>query len=156
LALGRGPAQIRRSRGQGSRDFGFAPLSPTRSASGQDAGSSTKRRRSPSWDVDPFCRPSAGLAGCTGQSGWRQGRSIGYDESGGVQPALRARAFRLAESPLWLDLTATMAQTPVPLRNPFWAAFLAWLFPGLGHFYQGRTGKGWLYFLCILSLYYVG
>jgi hypothetical protein len=49
-----------------------------------------------------------------------------------------------------------MAQTPIPLRNPYWAAFLAWLFPGLGHFYQGRTGKGWLYLICILSLYYLG
>ena len=33
---------------------------------------------------------------------------------------------------------------------------LAWLVPGLGHFYQGRTGKGWLYAVCILSLYFVG
>ena len=50
-----------------------------------------------------------------------------------------------------------MAQTPpVPLHNPRKAAFLAWLFPGLGHFYQGRTGKGWLYLICILSLYVVG
>ena len=49
-----------------------------------------------------------------------------------------------------------MAQTPVPLRNPLKAALLAWLFPGLGHFYQGRIGKGWLYAICILSLYYLG
>ncbi len=49
-----------------------------------------------------------------------------------------------------------MPQTPVPLRNPLKAAFLAWLFPGLGHFYQGRIGKGWLYAVCILILYYLG
>ena len=49
-----------------------------------------------------------------------------------------------------------MAQTSIPLRNPLKAAFLAWLFPGLGHFYQGRIGKGWLYAICILSLYYLG
>src|SRR3954471_23448471 len=49
-----------------------------------------------------------------------------------------------------------MAQTSVPLRNPFKAAFLAWLFPGLGHFYQGRTGKGWLYAISILTLYFLG
>jgi hypothetical protein len=49
-----------------------------------------------------------------------------------------------------------MAQTPVPLRNPLKAAFLAWLFPGLGHFYQGRIGKGWLYAVSILTLYYLG
>ena len=49
-----------------------------------------------------------------------------------------------------------MAQNSVRLRNPHQAAFLAWLCPGLGHFYQGRTGKGWLYAICILSLYAVG
>jgi hypothetical protein len=51
-----------------------------------------------------------------------------------------------------------MAQNPLPLRlhNPIRAGLLAWLVPGLGHFYQGRTGKGWLYLICILSLYFVG
>ncbi len=49
-----------------------------------------------------------------------------------------------------------MAQQPVPLQNPYKAAFLAWLVPGLGHFYQGRTAKGVLYAVCILSLYFVG
>ncbi|MFO0890410.1 MAG: DUF6677 family protein [Isosphaeraceae bacterium] len=45
---------------------------------------------------------------------------------------------------------------PVELRHPYRAALLAWLMPGLGHFYQGRTGKGWLYAICILGLYLVG
>jgi hypothetical protein len=49
-----------------------------------------------------------------------------------------------------------MPPTPVPLRSPYKAALLAWLIPGLGHFYQGRTGKGWLYAISILSLYFVG
>ncbi|MGZ3470152.1 MAG: DUF6677 family protein [Isosphaeraceae bacterium] len=49
-----------------------------------------------------------------------------------------------------------MSQAMVPLRHPYRAAFLAWLVPGLGHFYQGRTGKGWLYAICILSLYLTG
>jgi hypothetical protein len=49
-----------------------------------------------------------------------------------------------------------MSQSPVPLRSPLKAAFLAWLFPGLGHWYQGRTGKAILYASCILSLYFVG
>ena len=49
-----------------------------------------------------------------------------------------------------------MPQTSVPLRNPYKAAFLAWLVPGLGHFYQGRIGKGMLYAVCILSLYFLG
>ena len=33
---------------------------------------------------------------------------------------------------------------------------LAWLVPGLGHLYQGRTGKGILYGVCILSLFIFG
>ncbi len=49
-----------------------------------------------------------------------------------------------------------MSQVTIPLKNPYQAAFLAWLVPGLGHFYQGRTAKGWLYAICILSLYYAG
>ncbi len=49
-----------------------------------------------------------------------------------------------------------MAEPTVNLRNPVWAAFLAWLVPGLGHFYQGRTGKGILYAVCILGLYLIG
>jgi hypothetical protein len=49
-----------------------------------------------------------------------------------------------------------MNPSPVPLRHPLQAAFLAWLVPGLGHFYQGRRGKGWLYAICILGLYLVG
>ncbi|MDR3619579.1 MAG: hypothetical protein P4L85_09530 [Paludisphaera borealis] len=49
-----------------------------------------------------------------------------------------------------------MSQQPIPLRDPLRAAFLAWLIPGLGHFYQGRKGKAWLYAICILSIYFVG
>jgi hypothetical protein len=44
----------------------------------------------------------------------------------------------------------------IPLKNPAKAAFLAWLVPGLGHLYQGRTAKGILYAVCILGLYFVG
>lgn len=46
--------------------------------------------------------------------------------------------------------------TSPPLKNPPLAAFLAWLIPGLGHFYQGRVGKGLLYATCILGLYFTG
>lgn len=49
-----------------------------------------------------------------------------------------------------------MSQPSVNLRNPLWAAFLAWLVPGAGHFYQGRTRKGILFAVCILGLYFVG
>ena len=54
------------------------------------------------------------------------------------------------------DEPEPMSETTVSLRNPAKAAFLAWLVPGLGHFYQGRTGKGILYAVCILGLYVMG
>lgn len=49
-----------------------------------------------------------------------------------------------------------MAQKPIPLKQPATAALLAWLIPGLGHYYQGRRGKALLYAVCILGLYFVG
>ncbi len=42
------------------------------------------------------------------------------------------------------------------LRNPALAAFLGWLVPGAGHLYQGRTGKGLLYLICILGTFCYG
>lgn len=53
-------------------------------------------------------------------------------------------------------LSQPMPITPVPLRNRYLAALLAWMIPGSGHIYQGRTAKGILYALCILSLYFLG
>ncbi|HKB40075.1 MAG TPA: DUF6677 family protein [Gemmataceae bacterium] len=39
--------------------------------------------------------------------------------------------------------------TPLP-------AFLSYLVPGLGQIYQGRIGKGILFFVCIVSLFFYG
>jgi Family of unknown function (DUF6677) len=44
----------------------------------------------------------------------------------------------------------------VDLKDPRLAAFLAWLVPGLGHIYQGRTGKGVLFFVCIVGTFLYG
>ncbi len=44
----------------------------------------------------------------------------------------------------------------IHLRDPALAAFLAWLIPGLGHFYQGRTAKAILFFVCILGTFLYG
>jgi len=44
----------------------------------------------------------------------------------------------------------------VDLKNPPLAALLAWLLPGAGHLYQGRTAKGVLYMICILTTYFYG
>jgi len=49
-----------------------------------------------------------------------------------------------------------MSERPVSLREPWIAAILAWMIPGLGHLYQGRTGKAVLYAVCILGLYLAG
>ena len=44
----------------------------------------------------------------------------------------------------------------VDLRDPRLAAFLAWLIPGAGHFYQGRTAKAILFLICILGTWLFG
>lgn len=44
----------------------------------------------------------------------------------------------------------------IELKNPLLAAVLAWAIPGLGHVYQGRTGKGVLFFVCILGTFFYG
>ena len=44
----------------------------------------------------------------------------------------------------------------IPLKNSWLAAFLAWLCPGLGHFYQGRTAKGVIFFCTITPLIAAG
>jgi hypothetical protein len=44
----------------------------------------------------------------------------------------------------------------IELKDPRLAAFLAWLVPGMGHIYQGRTGKGVLFFVCIVGTFFYG
>ena len=44
----------------------------------------------------------------------------------------------------------------IRLRNPALAALLAFLMPGAGHIYQGRTQKGWMFMVCILTTYFFG
>lgn len=44
----------------------------------------------------------------------------------------------------------------IDLRNRYLAAFLAWIVPGAGHFYQKRHAKGTLFVLCVLSIWCLG
>jgi hypothetical protein len=44
----------------------------------------------------------------------------------------------------------------VDLRNPGLAAFLAWLWPGAGHLYQGRYAKGILFMVVVLGMFSFG
>src|SRR5438270_9703396 len=37
-----------------------------------------------------------------------------------------------------------------------WAGFLSFLVPGLGQMYQGRVGKGLLFFVCLYGLFFYG
>ena len=41
----------------------------------------------------------------------------------------------------------------IDLKQPEFAALLAWFIPGLGHFYQGRNRKGAVYMSVILTLF---
>lgn len=52
---------------------------------------------------------------------------------------------------------AQPAETVVPdLPNPKTAALLAWLVPGLGHYYQGRRTKGTIFLVSIGTLLITG
>jgi hypothetical protein len=56
-------------------------------------------------------------------------------------------------------VTETPEQAPaetIDLKDPALAAFLAWLIPGLGHWYQGRRAKAVLYFVCIMGVFVYG
>ena len=44
----------------------------------------------------------------------------------------------------------------IDLKDPVLAALLAWLIPGLGHWYQGRRHKAVLFFVCILGTFIYG
>lgn len=44
----------------------------------------------------------------------------------------------------------------IDLKDPVLAAFLAWLIPGMGHLYQGRTAKAAFFFVCIMGLFAYG
>ena len=46
--------------------------------------------------------------------------------------------------------------SPLQLKDPVIAGVLAWLIPGLGHFYQGRNAKGALFIICILGTFLYG
>jgi hypothetical protein len=52
--------------------------------------------------------------------------------------------------------TSDDSTVEIDLKDRRLAAFLAWLIPGAGHIYQGRTGKGILFFVCILGTFFYG
>jgi hypothetical protein len=60
------------------------------------------------------------------------------------------REFLVAEAPQQSDSPA------IDLKDPILAALLAWLVPGLGHWYQGRRAKAVLFFVGIMGLFAYG
>lgn len=64
----------------------------------------------------------------------------------------------MSKSTVDRPVTAPEAAPPreIELRDPLVAAFLAWLVPGLGHWYQGRRSKATLFFVCILGAFAYG
>lgn len=52
--------------------------------------------------------------------------------------------------------TSSPHPRPWEEKNPFVAGILAYLVPGAGHLYQGRTTKGLIYFFSILGLFIWG
>ena len=56
----------------------------------------------------------------------------------------------MPEAPQQTDFPA------IDLKDPALAAILAWLVPGLGHWYQGRRAKAVLFFVCIMGLFGYG
>ena len=44
----------------------------------------------------------------------------------------------------------------ISLKNPWVAGLLAWLIPGLGHYYQGRMFKAVLFAVCIIPTFLFG
>lgn len=58
--------------------------------------------------------------------------------------------------PAGFDPESSDEMIEIELRQPWIAGLLAWAVPGLGHIYQGRTGKGVLFFVCILGTFFYG
>lgn len=63
----------------------------------------------------------------------------------------------MAKAPATAETNPAAAeQIEIDLKDPFLAAFLAWLIPGAGHWYQGRRHKAVLFFVWILGTFVFG
>lgn len=58
--------------------------------------------------------------------------------------------------PAGYDVADSAQPIEIDLKEPWIAALLAWLMPGMGHVYQGRTGKGILFFVCVFGTFVFG
>jgi hypothetical protein len=78
--------------------------------------------------------------------------------NGALRPAdfrifVMAKASSSAET---VSAATSAEQIEIDLKDPFLAAFLAWLIPGAGHWYQGRRHKAVLFLVWILGTFVFG
>jgi hypothetical protein len=62
----------------------------------------------------------------------------------------------MSNIPAKKPVTPPVESITIDLRNPWVAGILAWLWPGAGHLYQRRYGKGLLFMGCILAIFFFG
>ncbi len=70
--------------------------------------------------------------------------------------AKKQAASKKAKHPGVLPTDEVVKLFQLDLKNRYTAALLAWLWPGAGHLYQGRTAKGLLFMICIVSTFLFG
>lgn len=62
----------------------------------------------------------------------------------------------MSNIPAKKPVTPPVESITIDLRNPWVAGLLAWLWPGAGHLYQRRYGKGLLFMGCVLAIFFFG
>jgi hypothetical protein len=86
----------------------------------------------------------------------RQGRTLN-DAAGKIYMAKKQGSTNRAPSTTLQTGDIVIADgEELNLRNRHFAAFLAWLIPGAGHYYQRRYFKATIFFVCILSSFMIG
>ncbi|MEM6688788.1 MAG: DUF6677 family protein [Planctomycetota bacterium] len=66
--------------------------------------------------------------------------------------SVKSKAGASANDPNTIEVDGQI----VSLKNRHLAAFLSWLWPGAGQIYQGRTTKGWLFMIAVMSAWITG
>lgn len=91
-----------------------------------------------------------------GKPGAARPPAAGKKDSGQKDSGKKSTPIELSPAVLNGETLIEVDGMKIDLRNRHLAAFLAWLIPGAGHFYQGRHAKGTMFLLCVLSLWFIG
>ncbi len=102
--------------------------------------------------------------GSSGAMGYGSNRCFAYNSrwpgSGPHVARLRRGCREIRKEVVYMSLVYRSGPEPdavvVDLKDPRIAAVLAWLWPGAGHFYQGRFVKGFIFMVCILGVFLYG